>query len=343
MSDPVDIMLVTSCRKGRVDPEIYDLIAFGRRLQALGAGPMGVWILGEDVNEAAREIAHGTGVPVTGLQDGELANYVNEAFGAMSAREIESVDPTYVCVAHTSRGWEWAPALAARIDAGCICAVDGLVETRGRLCFQRDVYGGKAKGLYTSSATTTVITVQPGAFKFEPAAHSIAPNAVTLKNTPCTVKRTRYLGLKQGVSDTSRITEAPIIVAVGNGIGDFENMALIHRLAGSLPGAAVAGTRIVCDRGWLGYNGQVGVTGASVSPDLYLACGISGASQHVTGMRGSGFVIAINTDPHAPMFNEADICIVENVIHFIPLLEDACARLAGNAEQDFVDSKTLRR
>ncbi|MBT3258785.1 MAG: electron transfer flavoprotein subunit alpha/FixB family protein, partial [Deltaproteobacteria bacterium] len=108
-------------------------------------------------------------------------------------------------------------------------------------------------------------------------------------------------------------------------------------------GAAVAGTRIVCDRGWLGYNGQVGVTGASVSPDLYLACGISGASQHVTGMRGSGFVIAINTDPHAPMFNEADICIVENVIHFIPLLEDACARLAGNAEQDFIDLKTLRR
>ena len=358
MIDPVEIMLVAGCQKGRVDPEIYDLIAFGQRLQSMGAqsigtqgiraqsigtGTMGVWILGDDVGPAAQDVARRTGVQVIAVQGKGLSGYLNETFRAVISREMEAVQPAFVCAGHTSRGWEWAPALAASTGAACVCGVDGLVESRGRICFQRDVYGGKAKGLYASSAATTIITVQPGVFKFDPPAKLPPPAPEILKKTTRLVSRTRFLGLKQGEADNSHMSSAPIIVAVGNGIGDQKNMELIHRLAKLLPRAEVAGTRIICDRGWLGYNRQVGVTGASVSPKLYLACGISGASQHVMGMRGAKFVIAINTDPLAPMFNEADICIVEDMIHFIPLLEDACARLAGNAEQDFVDSKTLRR
>ena len=111
-----------------------------------------------------------------------------------------------------------------------------------------------------------------------------------------------------------------VFLAAGNGIGEEENLLLIQRLAERLPKAMVAGTRIVCDRGWLGYDRQVGVTGATVAPALYIACGISGASQHVMGMRGSGFVIAINTDAQAPICAEADVCIVEDLKEFIPLL-----------------------
>lgn len=332
MVDAIDIMLVAACEKGRVDSEIYDLIAFGQRLQGLGAGPMGIWILGEDVDGVARDIAHGSGVPVSAVHGKGLSHYFNEAFSSVIAQEIDAVHPTFVCAAHTSRGWEWAPALAARMGAGCICGVDGIVESRGRLCFQKDFYGGKVKGLYASSAATTVITVQPGIFKFEPPAGTWSPGAVILKNAEDRLGRTRYLGLKQSETDTSDITAANIIVAVGNGIGDQENMALIHRLTQCLPRAELAGTRIICDRGWLGYNRQVGVTGAGVSPALYLAFGISGASQHVVGMRGAGFVIAINRDPSAPMFNEADICIVEDIIQFIPLLADACELLADKTD-----------
>jgi electron transfer flavoprotein alpha subunit len=358
MIDPVEIMLVAGCQKGRVDPEIYDLIAFGQRLQSMGAQgigtqgigtqsigteAMGVWILGDDVGPAARDVARRTGVQVIAVQGIGLSGYLNETFRAVISREMETVRPAFVCASHTSRGWEWAPALAASTGAACVCGVDGLVESRGRICFQRDVYGGKAKGLYASSAATTIITVQPGIFKFDPPAKSPPPAQSIHKEVVGSAGRTRFLGRKQGEADTSHISSAPIIVAVGNGIGDQKNMELIHRLAKLLPHAEVAGTRILCDRGWLGYDRQVGVTGASVSPKLYLACGISGATQHVMGMRGAKFAIAINTDPLAPMFNEADICIVEDMIHFIPLLEDACARLAGNAVQDFVDSKTLRR
>ncbi len=332
MTDSVDIMVIAVCTHGRVHPETYDLIAFGQRLQALRAGTIGIWVLGEDVDAAAQQIARQGGVHVTVVQCAGLSNYVNEAYGAILAEEITAVKPAFVCAAHTSQGWEWAPAVAARIGAGCICGVDGLVESQGRICFQKDVYGGKVKGLFSPRTATTVISVQPGIFKFTPTAGSSA-GTVTHKRSTCRSVQTRYLGTRQAGADTSDITTAPIIVAVGNGIGDQKNMALIHRLAQLLPKAAVAGTRIVCDRGWLGYNRQVGVTGASVAPALYIACGISGASQHVMGMRGAKFVIAINTDARAPMFNEADVCIVEDIIRFIPLIEDACAQRADSTEQ----------
>jgi electron transfer flavoprotein alpha subunit len=330
MFESVEIMLVAACHKGRVDSEIHDLIAFGRKLQDLGAGAMGVWILGKDVGPVARDLAQRTGIQVTAVQSEGLADYLNETFRAVICREMEAIQPVFLCAAHTSRGWEWAPALAARTGAACVCGVDGLVESRGRICFQRDVYGGKVKGFYASSAETTIITVQPGIFKLDPPEKSSPPAPLIHKKATCPVGRTRLMGLKQGEADTSHITSAPIIVAVGNGIGDQKNMKLIHRLAKLLPHAEVAGTRIICDRGWLGYDRQVGVTGASVSPKLYLACGISGASQHVMGMRGAKFVIAINTDPRAPIFNEADMCIVEDMIPFIPLMEDAFAGLSDS-------------
>ncbi|MFO7599853.1 MAG: electron transfer flavoprotein subunit alpha/FixB family protein, partial [Candidatus Desulfacyla sp.] len=176
------------------------------------------------------------------------------------------------------------------------------------------------------------ISLQLGLFKFTPADGS-PQGRVIHKDATCRSGRTRYRGTRQAEADTTDITTAPILVAVGNGIGDQENVSLAHRLARCLPKAAVAGTRIICDRGWLGYDRQVGVSGAIVTPSLYIACGISGASQHVMGMRGAGYVIAINTDPRAPIFNEADICIVEDITRFIPLIEDACARIVNSIDQ----------
>ncbi len=330
MIGPVGIMLVAGCHKGRIDPEIYDLVAFGQKLQTSGAGAMGIWILGNPVDNAAQDLAEEVGLPVTAVQGDGLSHYLNETFRAAVAQEMEAVHPAFVCAAHTSRGWEWAPALAARTGAGCICGVDGLVEFRGRLCFQRDLYGGKVKGLYASRANTTFITVQPGIFKFEPRAEKFPSAPVIHKNARIPLGRSRYLGSKKAEADSTEITSATVVVAAGNGIGERENMALIHRLAKLFPRAEVAGTRILCDRGWLEYSRQVGVTGASVSPALYLACGISGASQHVMGMRGSKLVIAVNKDPAAPMFNEADVCIVEDITQFVPLLEEACDGLSEN-------------
>ena len=114
------------------------------------------------------------------------------------------------------------------------------------------------------------------------------------------------------------ITEAGVIVSAGQGLGDKENVALLYQLAALFTKSAVAGSRIICDLGWLEYRCQVGVSGATVSPQLYIACGISGSVQHVMGMRNSEYIVAINTDPTAAIFQTADICIVENLITFIP-------------------------
>ena len=340
MADPVDIMLVTHCSEGRVDPETHDLIAFGRKLQKSGAGPMGIWLLGSHVAEAARNLADLSGLNVTAIQSNGLKDYLNDAFRAAIAQEIEAVRPVFVCTAHTSGGWEWAPGLAARMGAGCICGVDGLRQFRGRLCFQKDLYGGKVKGLYATDKRTTLITVQPGIFKFEPSHETPTAGVVTHKKVPAPLGRTRFLGRKQAETDTTHITSAPIIVAVGNGIGDRENMTLVHRLAQSLPRAAVAGTRIICDRGWLEYSRQVGVTGATVSPaPLPGLRHIRGISTRGMGMRGAKFVMAVNRDPDAPMFKEADICIVEDVVSFIPLLEDAARQIAKRNDPFPDDSK----
>ena len=118
--------------------------------------------------------------------------------------------------------------------------------------------------------------------------------------------------------DAAGLSDANIIVAAGNGIGEKENLEFIRKLAALFTKSAVAGSRIVCDMGWLGYQCQVGVTGTTVSPQLYIACGISGAVQHVMGMQGSEFIVAINKDPSAAIFQVADICIVEDLTAFIP-------------------------
>jgi electron transfer flavoprotein alpha subunit len=338
MTESADIMVVASSTDGYVDPEAYDLIAFGRSLQDLGAGTMAVWLLGADIGSAADEIARRAGINVFAIQGTSLRNAVNETYGAVLADEVQAAQPSIVCAAHTSSCWEWAPALAARIGGACICGVDGIEPSPDRIAFRKDIYGGKLKGLYAST-TTTVVTVQPGIFRFS-APPEMASGTIVFKTVVCPAAKARYVGLGQGVADATDINAAPILVAVGNGIGDEENMQLIHHLAGLLPKAVVAGTRIVCDRGWLGYSRQVGVTGASVAPALYIACGISGAPQHVMGMRGAKFVVAINTDPHAPIFNEADIGIVEDITGFIPLFKEAYMQSGKRSEPVSVDMRT---
>jgi len=320
-------MLVAPFASKGVAPPIDELVAFGRELQALKGGALGIWILGEGVDDPALAIADRYGLPVTAMRTPGLSHYRSEVFVGLLAQEIAAETPTVVCALHTSQSWEWVPAVAARIQAGCICGVDGILPCEGRLCFQKELYGGKVKGLFASDATATVLTILPGVFTTALPYPTGPAGPITYKEAVWESEKTRYAGIRQGGAGAADIDAAPIIVGVGNGIGNQENIALAEQLAAVLPGAVVAGTRILCDRGWLGYDRQVGISGVTVAPALYIACGISGASQHVLGMRGARFVVAINTDPRAPIFNEADVGVVEDIIGFLPLMAGACVRL----------------
>ena len=164
-----------------------------------------------------------------------------------------------------------------------------------------------------------VVTVAPGAFR-PAAAVGEARGSVTERVIERTPRGSRVLGTRRGEPADPGLARAEVIVSAGRGIGRRENLALVERLAALFPRSAVGGSRPICDAGWLPYRRQVGVTGATVAPRLYVACGISGSSQHRTGMRGAGFVVAINTDPDAAIFQVADVGVVEDLATFIPLV-----------------------
>ena len=328
MPKNADIAVIAAHADGRVLPETYDLAVFAGELGAYCKGKIEIIVLdhdagGHDVETPAEVIARQTGLDVRSVSCPGLSAYSSDAYRHILADVLKNAGFSYICAPHNSQGMDYGPALAAALDASCITGVDGLSFTEGRLCFQKDIYGGKVKASMVSNRDVTVLTVQPGAFRPD-TGKSVAgrtlPGRVIRSPAEYASSRTRVLGVRKVQTDSTGIIEARVVVTAGRGVGDKANMGLIHRLADIFPKSAVAGTRIVCDQGWLAYNRQVGVTGAVVAPELYVACGVSGASQHVMGMRGSKFVVAINTDRHAAMFNESDVCIVADITVFIPLL-----------------------
>ena len=220
-----------------------------------------------------------------------------------------------------------APALAVKLGMQCITAVQGKPGSGGTLKLMRGVLGGKAV-MERAADFPAVITVVPGAFE----KHSITPSS-NVSITQLTVKsipgvrpsgRMKNLGIIELEPQSSGlpITEAEILISAGRGIKKEENLELMRKLAGLFNRSAVAGSRAVIDSGWLPYSAQVGLTGKTVTPRLYIACGISGSPQHIAGMRNSHLIIAINNDPNAAIFNYSHYCIVEDLFEFIPALID---------------------
>ncbi len=335
MTDTSTIAVIISHRRGQVLPETDDLLAFARILARIHGGRIGLWMIGDAIEPAARKIARETGLDLTAVCCPGSPDYSAELYVNTLADEFRKMRPVTICAAHTSQGWDFVPGLAEKLAAACITGVNGLGTDDGRLCFYRDLYGGKVQAKMISQAPTTVLTVLPGVF--EPGrTRPGPPGEVVVKTRPCRPDDSQPLGMI-GISadaDIVAISEADVLVAAGAGMGSKDNMQMLHDLARLFPRAAVAGSRIVCERGWLKYHQQVGMTGTTVAPRLYIACGISGAAQHIIGMRGAGFVIAINTDPQAPIFNHADVCIVEDVRQFIPLLLEAAAELNLSAPEN---------
>ena len=313
------IIVIAEHTAGRLDPVTYELIAFAEKLQQLKPLSIKVILLGTEILKPAMEIAESSGLDVMGFDIQRLPDYNGELYCRVLADHLAAAPPQYVIVAHTSRGQDYAPALAVEMEAACITGVEDIVQTDSDMCFVRPIFGGKAMAHIHPDAGTVVLTLQPGLFKqnqqVTASAGRVAVDSITI--TPVWW---HSRGTKQPDTDTAGISEAEVIVAAGQGFGERDNLELAYRLAAIFSKSAVAGSRIVCDLGWIEYGCQVGVTGATVSPRLYIACGISGAIQHVSGMRGADLVVAINKDPAAAIFQSADICIVEDLLTFIPTL-----------------------
>jgi len=319
------IVVVAEYSQGEIPPVTYELAAFAKELQQLHPATVRILILGDPIKDMAQGLSEKTGMDVIAIQVPGLRSYTCEAYKKILGDFLLEMSPSYVCVPHTSTGWDYAPALAVRLKAACITGVEGVVRLHKGIGFTRSFYNGKIAAVMASKAVTTLLTLQPGKVKpLSPV--SAHPGSLTIHTAACPSDLSRFVERTQIREQSGTLAQAEVIVSAGRGIGKEENLSLISKLAGLFNRSAIGGSRSVCDLGWLEHKQQVGTTGATVTPKLYVACGISGAFQHLVGMSGSEFIVAINTDPNAPIFNVADVCIVDDLTAFIPALMEAHER-----------------
>ncbi len=319
---PARIVLVADVEEGRLDPAVWDLAAMAAAIADETDRDVRWLVLGHRASSAGGQLAAKTGFAATVVALPTRAVPTGALWSEILQPILADWQPDFVGMLHTTRFQDCAAALALALDAAWIAAVQGVYRQAptNDLVFQRAVMGGRLTAEIKTDGRPAVLTVLPGYFQYE--GYKRNPAAVESCTVPLADTRIRLVAVREAKSEPA-LKQAETIVAAGRGIGSRENLALVERLAACFPRSALAGSRTVCDAGWLAPNRQVGVTGASVAPKLYLACGISGAPQHVGGFQGAAFVVAINRDSRAAIFNHADIGVVADLEVFLPLLIEA--------------------
>jgi electron transfer flavoprotein alpha subunit len=282
--------------------------------------------IGKGVATLADELA-GYDLAEVLLVDHELLEkYTPDGFSIALRQVIESAKPDLVLMPHTYQVRDFAPKLAASMQKGLIGDCIGYRHENGKLIFVRQMFQGRtAADVVFTGAAPWVATFQAGAFRADLAAKNssgkapVKPVAVELKPEQIRTKPLeRFREAKQAVD----LTQAPILVSVGRGIKAPENIAMAEKLA-KLLGGEICASRPICDEGWLPMDRQIGSSGQTVAPKLYLALGISGAIQHVVGMKAARTVAAVNKDQNAPIFEVADYGIVGDLFEVVPALIEA--------------------
>lgn len=306
-------IIIGEIRMGRITQETYEAVSFARECSG-GLLPC-VFLPGKDVRRAAEELAGKTGCPLWILQGDHLEVFNAEHYCSAVIEALQGRLPRMVCLPHSSMGLDLAPMLAVKLGAACIPAVEKI----GVKGFIRAVSAGRYLAEIVPQTDLVVVTVQAGAYPPYSSGTSIRGPIKEIRISRREA-RSRFLEGHDPVHRDSSLKDADVIVSAGRGIGKKENIALIRELASCFPRSAVGASRPVCDLGWMEHGRQVGSTGQTVAPKLYIACGISGAIQHVAGMKGAQTIVAINTDQDAAIFRVAHVCIVEDITTFIPVL-----------------------
>jgi electron transfer flavoprotein alpha subunit len=320
MSGPGDIWVYVDHLKGTVAPQTFELLGAGRVLARASGGQLTAVLLGHDLQTLAAPL--GAADTVLAVDDDRLASFTPEGHARTLHALAADRHPALVLCGATSTGIDLATTLAVLMDAPMIANVRAMNLEDGRAAVTSQICGGKLL-CEVEVPCPAVLTVLAGAFPAEEGA-SDAPPRLQVVPAPAALDRvrTKALRLLEPPAGDVDITREPVLVAVGRGIQRKENLPLADELAGLL-GGAVCASRPVIDQGWLPLSRQVGKSGMIVKPALYLALGISGASEHVEGMKGAGLIVAVNSDPHAPIFDVAHYGIVGDLFDVLPALIDA--------------------
>ena len=304
-----------------------EAISEGRRLANTLKADLVVAMIGSGVTGAAGALGRYGADRVVVVDSPVLARFSSEGYTTALTAISQKVNPSIILLAATAAGKAFAPAVAARMETGLAadCVQIG-IGSDGRLRLDRPVYAGKAIATVVIKTEPQIVSLRPNVFPIALFSdHAVAPvECLEVAITP----RTRVIERKASSSGRVDLTEAPIIVAGGRGMGAPEHFALLEELA-EVVGGVVGASRAVVDIGWRPHGDQVGQTGKTVSPSLYIACGISGAIQHLAGMSSSRCIVAINKDANAPIFQKADYGIVGDVFDVVPALTAELRRTLG--------------
>ena len=314
------ILVVLEERDGRVSRASWEALAAGQFLGGKTKEPVSAAVIGANTEATAAEAAAKAVSKVIRVLDSFLERYTPDAYTIALHQLIQNESPTQVVFPHTYQVRDFAPALAARL--GQVFISDVVAIGDGPV-FTRQLMQGRLMGNYRHQGNgPCIVSVQAGAFRAD-GVQAGSAEIVTFgaKIDPGSM-RTKPGEPFRGATQTVDLGSAPLIVAVGRGIKEAENLSLVQDLAAAL-GAELAASRPICDSGWLPMERQVGSSGQTVAPKLYVAVGISGAIQHLVGMKASQCIVAINKDAEAPIFEVADYGIVGDLFEVVPALTEA--------------------
>ncbi|OYT71831.1 MAG: electron transfer flavoprotein subunit alpha [Chloracidobacterium sp. CP2_5A] len=323
------VLVFAEQRDGAFKKATYEVLSEGFRLAEKLGQPLSAVIIGSGIGHLADEAAHYGASAVYVADAAPLAKYSTDGYAKTLAEAIQAAQPSVVLASATAMGKDLAPRVAARLEIGLASDVVETHVESGALTVVRPVYAGKAFATVAFRRAPAFATLRPNVF---PAAAPDTGRTAEIKSIGAPIvdalqaKVTDILAAAKGKIE---LTEASIIVSGGRGIKGPENYYLIQNLADALGGAAGA-SRAVVDAGWVDHSHQVGQTGKTVSPTLYIACGISGAIQHLAGMSSSKFIVAINKDPEAPIFKIADYGIVGDLFEVVPKLTEQVRAMRQN-------------
>jgi len=316
-----DIFVLVEHRQGKIRDITYEMLGLGEKIFTQQGATLTALLLGKGVNSFAEDLA--TRAPkVLVIEDDQLENFNSLCYQRVLSSLISKYQPFLTLIGHTAFGMDLAPSLSVEMDLPMVTDCIGLSLEAKRLKGTRSIYGGKVNAnISLKESKGYIATIRPGTFS--PKIPGDKKGGIILEPSPLkeAVDAKKFLKYIEAPITGEDITQAEIIISVGQGIGGPEHIPMIEEVAKNL-GGVVACSRPVVDRNWLPKERQVGISGKTVKPKVYIAVGISGAFQHVTAMQGSETIIAINKDPRAPIFGVADYGIVDDFQNVMPILKE---------------------
>lgn len=319
------ILVFIEQRKGQVRKSSLEALSEARRRLSDTGGDVLALLVGDGVANLTSEIASYHAKAIWLAEGADLAEYSTEAYANALTEAVKKFAPKYVFAANTAMAKDLIPRVAARLDAPCVSDVIELSSRDGKLIATKPVYSAKAQAKFELDFEPAFLTLRPNVFSRESSQNGAQVGVEKLSLPPVNV-RARVVDTHAAAGTKVELGEASIVVSGGRGIKGPENWGVLQSLCDVL-GAALGASRAVVDAGWIDHQHQVGQTGRTVSPQLYIACGISGAIQHLAGMSTAKIIVAINKDPEAPIFKLANYAVVGDCLEIVPKLTDEIRRL----------------